>query len=87
MCPCGFPTTLADLHEIGNRKPVRRVYRSEREDGEVIDDDRTTETDTSFEAFYTEWREPLRRAVALATGDVMAAGEAVDEAMTRALVR
>jgi len=53
----------------------------------VIEDDQLTATEAGFEAFYAEWREPLRRAVALATGDVMAAGEAVDEAMTRALVR
>jgi len=63
------------------------VYWSERKDGEVIDGGRTTTTDAGFEAFYAEWREPLRRAVALATGDVMAAGEGVDEAMTRALAR
>lgn len=38
-----------------------------------------------FEAFYAAWRDPLRRALALATGDVAMAEEAVDEAMTRAL--
>lgn len=87
LCGGTNPPAPRHLHEIGNRQPVCRVYRSEREDGEVIDDDRLTETDSGFEAFYAQWREPLRRAVALATGDVMAAGEAIDEAMTRALVR
>lgn len=53
----------------------------------MIEDDRLTATEADFEAFYAEWRDPLRRAVALATGDVIASGEAVDEAMTRALVR
>lgn len=53
----------------------------------MIDDDRAAETTAGFTSFYSEWREPLRRAVALATGDVMTAGEAVDEAMTRALAR
>lgn len=38
-----------------------------------------------FETFYAAWRDPIRRALALATGDVAMADEAVDEAMTRAL--
>lgn len=53
----------------------------------MIESDRVAETDKDFSEFYSEWREPLRRAVALATGDVVTAGEAVDEAMTRALAR
>ncbi len=38
-----------------------------------------------FEGFYAEWRDPIRRALALATGDMVMADEAVDEALTRAL--
>jgi RNA polymerase sigma-70 factor (ECF subfamily) len=38
-----------------------------------------------FTRFYEEWREPIRRSLALALGDVALADEAVDEAMTRAL--
>jgi len=38
-----------------------------------------------FETFYATWRDPIRRALALATGDVTMADDAVDEAMTRAL--
>ena len=53
----------------------------------MIEDDQLTATEAGFEVFYATWREPLRRAIALTTGDVMASGEAVDEAMTRALVR
>lgn len=40
---------------------------------------------SDFEVFYSTWRDPLRRALALATGDTAMADEAVDEAMTRAL--
>lgn len=40
---------------------------------------------TDFADFYATWRDPIRRAVALATGDAAMADEAVDEAMTRAL--
>lgn len=43
--------------------------------------------DTRFESFFAEWREPIRRALALAIGDVATATEAVDEAMTRAMAR
>jgi len=38
-----------------------------------------------FSAFYQQWRDPIRRALALAVGDLTLAGEAVDEAMSRAL--
>lgn len=38
-----------------------------------------------FALFYARWRDPIRRALALAIGDVSAADEAVDEAMTRAV--
>lgn len=61
------------------------MYRSEREGGAVITGDQIDEE--TFEVFYARWREPLRRAVAMATGDVSTAAEAVDEAMTRALAR
>ena len=37
-----------------------------------------------FTEFYDEWRDPIRRALALAVGDITLADEAVDEAMTRA---
>ena len=40
---------------------------------------------TDFATFYASWRDPIRRALALATGDVAMADEAVDEAMTRAV--
>lgn len=40
-----------------------------------------------FEAFYAQHREPIARALALTLGDADLASEAVDEAMTRALVR
>ncbi len=38
-----------------------------------------------FTEFYDQWRDPIRRALALAIGDVTLADEAVDEAMTRAV--
>jgi RNA polymerase sigma-70 factor (ECF subfamily) len=38
-----------------------------------------------FTKFYDQWRDPIRRALALATGDITLADEAVDEAMTRAV--
>jgi RNA polymerase sigma factor (sigma-70 family) len=41
----------------------------------------------NFADFYAEWRDPIRRALALAVGDVTLADEAADEAMTRALAR
>jgi len=41
----------------------------------------------SFALFYDAWRDPIRRALALAIGDTTLADEAIDEAMTRALVR
>ncbi len=37
-----------------------------------------------FDDFYAKWRDPLRRALALAVGDIAMADEAIDEAMTRA---
>ena len=40
-----------------------------------------------FSEFYEVWRDPLRRALALAVGDIDEANEAIDEAMTRALER
>ena len=49
----------------------------------VVSDDPVGVTD--FAAFFAAWRDPIRRALALATGDVAMADEAVDEAMTRAL--
>lgn len=39
----------------------------------------------AFPEFYARWRDPIRRALALATGDVAMADEAIDEAMTRAV--
>ena len=41
----------------------------------------------SFEAFYRAEADRVRRALAVSLGDVATAGEAVDEAMTRALAR
>lgn len=38
-----------------------------------------------FAGFYSESRDPIRRALALAIGDIAMADEAIDEAMTRAL--
>lgn len=38
-----------------------------------------------FGVFYQELRTPIHRALALALGDIALAGEAVDEAMTRAV--
>jgi RNA polymerase sigma factor (sigma-70 family) len=38
-----------------------------------------------FTEFYDQWRDPIRRALALAIGDITLADEAVDEAMTRAV--
>jgi len=38
-----------------------------------------------FTDFYAEWRDPIRRALALAIGDITIADDATDEAMTRAL--
>lgn len=38
-----------------------------------------------FVQFYDQWRDPVRRGLALTVGDVTIADEAVDEAMTRAL--
>lgn len=49
----------------------------------VMSDDSIGVSD--FVAFYEGWRDPIRRALALSTGDVAMADEAVDEAMTRAL--
>jgi RNA polymerase sigma-70 factor (ECF subfamily) len=40
-----------------------------------------------FGVFYQELRTPIRRALALALGDIALADEAVDEAMTRAVDR
>ncbi|HVR78848.1 MAG TPA: sigma factor-like helix-turn-helix DNA-binding protein [Acidimicrobiia bacterium] len=40
---------------------------------------------SDFADFYEGWRDPIRRALALSTGDVAMADEAVDEAMTRAM--
>jgi RNA polymerase sigma-70 factor (ECF subfamily) len=40
-----------------------------------------------FEAFYRAHADPVRRALAVTLGDAQVAGEAVDEAMTRALAR
>lgn len=40
-----------------------------------------------FTSFYDTWRDPIRRALALAIGDSTLADEAIDEAMTRALTR
>lgn len=47
----------------------------------------SVKTDEEFTAFYERWRTPVRRGLAIALGDVALADEAVDEAMTRALVR
>ena len=46
-----------------------------------------TTVDAEFEAFYRAHADPLRRALAVTLGDAHIAGEAVDEAMTRALAR
>ena len=43
--------------------------------------------DDDFDVFYQKWRSPILRSLALALGDVGLAGEAVDEAMTRAVAR
>jgi len=40
-----------------------------------------------FAEFYDEYRMPIKRALALALGNVSLADEAVDEAMTRAVAR
>lgn len=40
-----------------------------------------------FSTFFDAWRDPIRRALALATGDTTLADEAIDEAMTRALTQ
>jgi predicted RNA polymerase sigma factor len=40
-----------------------------------------------FEAFYRAHADGVRRALAVTLGDASTAGEAVDEAMTRALAR
>lgn len=42
---------------------------------------------TDFEVFYRAHADRLRRALAVTLGDAHVAGEAVDEAMTRALAR
>src|SRR5687767_14795847 len=41
----------------------------------------------SFESFYRSEADRVRRALAVSLGDAHIAGEAVDEAMTRALAR
>lgn len=46
-----------------------------------------TTTAASFEAFYRSEADRVRRALAVSLGDAHVAGEAVDEAMTRALAR
>jgi RNA polymerase sigma-70 factor (ECF subfamily) len=38
-----------------------------------------------FTDFYTEWRDSIRRALALTIGDITIADDATEEAMTRAL--
>ena len=43
------------------------------------------EDERDFSDFYDEWREPIRRGLALAIGNLPTADEAADEAMTRAL--
>jgi len=45
----------------------------------------TSEDD--FDVFYQKWRSPICQSLALALGDVGLANEAIDEAMTRAVVR
>ena len=45
----------------------------------------TAESQREFSEFYNSWRDPIRRALALALGDITLADEAVDEAMTRAV--
>ena len=42
---------------------------------------------TDFDVFYRAHADPLRRALAVTLGDPHVAGEAIDEAMTRALAR
>ncbi len=45
----------------------------------------TAQGQREFSEFYDEWRDPIRRALAIAVGDITLADEAVDEAMTRAV--
>ena len=45
----------------------------------------STPSEREFSDFYAEWRDPIRRALALAIGDIALADDATDEAMTRAL--
>jgi len=45
----------------------------------------TAQGQREFSEFYDEWRNPIRRALAIAVGDITLADEAVDEAMTRAV--
>ena len=45
----------------------------------------SVDAEQEFSEFYAEWRDPIRRALALAIGDVNLADDAIDEAMTRAL--
>ncbi len=48
---------------------------------------RIVTVEVDYRSFYEQSREPIRRALALALGDMVLAEDAVDEAMTRALVR
>lgn len=46
----------------------------------------TAKEQDGFAEFFGLWRDPIRRALALAVGDVALADDAADEAMTRAFV-
>lgn len=58
---------------------LERIYELDSEGVEEIPTD-------SFDSFHALWRDPLRRALAMATGDGGLAADAIDEAMTRAFV-
>lgn len=72
-------------------EPIDRLTRvSTLRTGECMDESEmvlvkgTPQVD-GFTQFYARCRDPLRRALALATGDVAMADEAIDEALTRAV--
>lgn len=62
--------------EVATTPPVSLLVTGER-----------TMAGTDFETFYRAKADPLRRALAVTLGDPHVAGEAIDEAMTRALAR
>lgn len=71
-------------------EPISSLTRVVAEDGPespLVDQQHAAVTEDrsdGFVEFYGLWRDPLRRSLALAIGDVAIADEAVDEAMTRA---